>query len=240
MRPPAIFRAFQQDDRPTSYSQGYDGRTIRRQSITSVRYAIAYRKSWVWSTDIDARALALRARVRAHDHTIAIIKHVLRTCCMHCTLSRAFRPRCLSSSLSLSLNMKRGAPSLEGEASSSKQRRTVSYSTFRKWKTELDKDCHWLECDNTATGTVTALKCRICIRFQSAIERRRNYSDRRVIGAESLRNSNIRDHAKTDKHQHAMVLWKKQQATARGLGPSAYSPIARLLSEISDDTMAKL
>ena len=128
MRPPAIFRAFQQDDRPTS---GHDGRTIRRQSITSVRYAIAYRKSWVWSTDIDARALALRARVRAHDHTIAIIMHTLRTCCMHCTLSRAFRLRCLSSSLSLSLslNMKRGAPSLEGEASSSKQKRTVSYST---------------------------------------------------------------------------------------------------------------
>ena len=104
MRPPAIFRAFQQDDRPTSYSQGHDGRTIRRQSITSVRYAIAYRKSWVWSTDIDARALALRARVRAHDHTIAIIMHALCTCCMHCTLSRAFRPRCLSSSLSLSLS----------------------------------------------------------------------------------------------------------------------------------------
>ena len=37
-----------------------------------------------------------------------------------------------------------------------------------------------------------------------------------------------------------MMLWKKQQATARGLGPSAYAPIARLLSEISEDTMAKL
>ena len=125
--------------------------------------------------------------------------------------------------------MKRGAPSLEDGASSSKQRRMVSYSTFRKWQTELDKDCQtvtWLECDKTATGTVTALKCGIRIRFQSAIERRRNYSDRWVIGAESLCTSNIRDHAKTDQHQHAMMLWKKQQATARGLGPSAYAPIA--------------
>ena len=28
MRPSVIFRAFQQDDRPTSYLQGHDGRTI--------------------------------------------------------------------------------------------------------------------------------------------------------------------------------------------------------------------
>ena len=54
----------------------------------------------------------------------------------------------------LSLNMKRGAPSLEDGASSLKQRRTVSYSTIRKWQIELDKDCQtvtWLKCDKTAT-----------------------------------------------------------------------------------------
>ena len=84
------------------------------------------------------------------------------------------------------------------------------------------------------------LKCGICIRFQSAIERRRNYSDKWVVGAESVRTSNIKDHAKTDQHQHAMMLWKKQQATAKGLGPPAYSPLARFLSEIPEDTMAKL
>ena len=74
-------------------------------------------------------------------------------------------------------------------------------------------------------------------------ERRRNYSDKWVIGAESLCTSNIRDHAKTtpDQHQHAtMILWKEQQAAAKGLGPSTYAPIARLLSEVSEDTTAKL
>ena len=126
-------------------------------------------------------ALALRARVRAHDHTIAIITRYAHAACT--VLCHVLSGLAVSLALSLSLNMKRGAPSLEGEASSSKQRRTVSYSTFQKWKTELDKDCQtvtWLECDKTATGTVTALKCGICIRFQSAIERRRNYSDRWV------------------------------------------------------------
>ena len=66
--------------------------------------------------------------------------------------------------------MKRGLPNLEDGASSSKQRRTVSYSTFRKWKTELDKESQTVTCEKTATGTVTVLKCGICIRFQSAIE----------------------------------------------------------------------
>ena len=87
---------------------------------------------------------------------------------------------------------------------------------------------------------VTALKCGICIRFQSAIERRQSYSDKWVVGAKSLCTSNIRDHAKTDQKQHAMMLWKKQQAAVKGLGPYSYVPIARLLSEISEDTMAKL
>ena len=87
---------------------------------------------------------------------------------------------------------------------------------------------------------VTALKCGICIQFQSAIERWWNYNDRWVIRAESLCTSNVRDHAKTDQYQHAMMLWKKQQATARGQRPSAYSPFARLTSDISEDTMAKL
>ena len=174
----------------------------------------------------------MRVRVRtrsgeARRLACASVDHALCTC-LH-DWATCFQPRSSKLTQQLSPNMKRGAPTLEDGASSLKQRRTISYSTFRKWQTELDKDCQtvtWLECDKTATGTVTALKCGICIRFQSAIERRRNYSDRWVIGAESLRTSNIRDHAKTDQHQHAMMLWKKQQATARGLGPSAYSPIA--------------
>ena len=82
--------------------------------------------------------------------------------------------------------MKSGLPSLEDSASSSKQRRMVSYSTFRKWQTELNKESQtvtWPQREKTATGMVTALKCGICIRFQSAIERRRNYSDKWVVGA---------------------------------------------------------
>ena len=116
---------------------------------------------------------------------------------------------------------------------------TVRFENGKQNSTRRAKQLGGLN-EKTATGTVTVLKCGICIQFQSAIERRRNFSDKWVVGAGSLRTSNIEDHAKTDQHQHAMMLWKKQQATAKGLGPPAYSPIERLLSDISEDTTTKL
>ena len=69
---------------------------------------------------------------------------------------------------SRSLIMKRGLSCPEDGASSSKQRQTVSYSTFQKWQAELYKDSQtitWFECDKTATGTITALKCGTAFDF---------------------------------------------------------------------------
>ena len=53
---------------------------------------------------------------------------------------------------------------------------------------------------------------------------RRNYSDKWVMGADSVRSSNINDHARTDQHAHAMLLLKKEHAVSAGLGPSSYAP----------------
>ena len=62
-----------------------------------------------------------------------------------------------------------------------------------------------------AGGTmVSKLKCGVCVKFQSVIERRRNYYDKWITGVDSVRTSNIRDHAKTDQHKHAMMLLKKE------------------------------
>ena len=140
------------------------------------------------------------------------------------------------------LTMKRNHPD-PGSGASDPKRRMVSYSTFQKWQTELDKDCKtisWLECDKSSTGMVTKLKCGVCIKFQSSIERRRNYSDKWITGADSLCTSNIRDHAKTDQDKHAMMLLKKEQAVSKGQGLSSYAPIARVLHELPEDAMAKL
>ncbi len=111
----------------------------------------------------------------------------------------------------------------------------------------IDKECctvSWLECETSGAGgkkTATKLKCTVCIKFKNKIPGRRNYSDKWVVfRAESVRTSNIKDHAHTDQHQHAMTLLTKEQAEARGQGPASYAPIARALHQLLEDAMAKL
>ena len=47
---------------------------------------------------------------------------------------------------------------------------------------------------------------------------RRNFSDRWIGGADSVRTSDVKDHAQSDQHTHAMLLLKKEQRRAAGLG----------------------
>ena len=65
---------------------------------------------------------------------------------------------------------------------------------------------------------VAKLRCKVCLKFKAKITGRRNYSDKWVMGADSFRSSNIKDHA------HAMLLLKKEHAVSAGLGPSSYAP----------------
>ena len=104
----------------------------------------------------------------------------------------------------------------------------------------MDKDCNtlsWLECETSGTTgkkTVEKLMCKVCIQFESKIARRRNYSDKWISGASSVRTSNIRDHSKSDQHAHAMTLLKQSQARSKGLDASTYAPIAKALHQISE------
>lgn len=129
------------------------------------------------------------------------------------------------------------------------KKRMVSYDTFLKWRTDLDKECQtvsWLDCetDTKPKGpkgkTVTKLKCKVCSKFRAKIISRRNFSNRWIAGAESVRMSNIKDHAHSDQHAHAMLLLKKEHAGAKGLGVAAYAPIAQLLQGLPDDEKARL
>ena len=74
---------------------------------------------------------------------------------------------------------------------------------------------------------VTKLLCSVCKKFRARIEHRRNFSERWIIGADSVRTSNIRDHSRADQHVHAMMLLKKEHASSSGASCS-YSPIAQL------------
>ena len=69
---------------------------------------------------------------------------------------------------------------------------------------------------------------------------RRNFSDKWICGADSVRTSNVRDHACNDMHTHAMSLLKKQRAEASGLGPAAYAPIAKAFSNLPVEERERL
>ena len=109
------------------------------------------------------------------------------------------------------------------------KKRKVTFNTFKKWKTEMDKECQtltWLDCDSELVGTnriVKKLRCVVCTKYKERIWSRQNYSDRWLVGAESVRNRNIRDHAVSDQHIHAMNLLK-------GNTSCSYAPIAQALA----------
>ena len=153
MRPSVIFRAFQQDDRPTNYLQRHDGQTIRYSVTTQTKLRVIV-KSWVWSKCVTRN----RAIVQA---CLCVIAHYMK------------ETRALDQFTQLFSAMKRRLPSFEDGASSSKQENDqLQYILKDQWPTELDKESQTItECEKAATGTVTALKCGLCIRFQSMIER---------------------------------------------------------------------
>ena len=105
---------------------------------------------------------------------------------MHLAIARAVMKRALSSS---------------AEASTSDaKKRTVTYATYQKWKSELDRDCQivsWLDCESKVVvgkRIVSKLRCSTCAKFKVKIASRRNFSNRWIVGADSVHTSNIRDH----------------------------------------------
>ena len=115
------------------------------------------------------------------------------------------------------------------------KKRRVEYATFQKWRLELDREhqtMSWLDCVSEKDSTkkiVAKLKCRVCTEFVDKIRCRKNFSQKWIVGADSVRISNVRDHARNDQHTHAMSLLKKQQSQSAGLGPCPMLPLLRHL-----------
>ena len=126
------------------------------------------------------------------------------------------------------------------------KRRRVKYDTYKKWVMDFDKDCQtvaWLDCEteiDAGVKVVTSLKCRLCSKYRDSITGRRNFSEKWINGADSVRTTNVRDHAKSDQHMHAMNLHRRELVRAKGLGPASYSPIAQALCTLTDDERKKL
>ena len=137
--------------------------------------------------------------------------------------------------------MKR-AQSCNRSGASQEKKRKVSYATFEKWRRDFDREfktVSWLECESAVEGgtkVVRKLKCSVCGKFRSSIIHKRNFSDRWITsGADSIRTSNIRDHATSEQHSHAMSLLSKEQAAAMGQSIVANAPIVVALNTMSAD-----
>lgn len=119
------------------------------------------------------------------------------------------------------------------------KKRKVTINTVQKWKTENDKALNtsiWLIYDKLDRDHVEALKCSVCIRFKDKLHGCRNYNKAFVEGSRNLRASSFKDHAATDMHKRAMILFHKSRST----DITEYSAIAKALSTIDPDTECKL
>ena len=142
--------------------------------------------------------------------------------------------------------MKRATASGSAEDAPDPKKRKVMYSTYQKWRRDFDRDCHtvpWLGCETEMAGGkrwVKRLNCTICTKYKERIMGRRNYSERWITGADSLCTSNIRDHAHSDQHQHAMSVLQREKAAVRGESISSFAPIAAALNTLRDEEREKL
>ena len=121
------------------------------------------------------------------------------------------------------------------------KKRIIAHSTFEKWKRHFDcefKTVTWLACESTVEGgakVVTKLKCTVCSRFHSSILYMRNFSDKWITGVDSIRTSNIWDHATSEQHSHAMTMLSREQATASGHSVMADGPIVVAFNSMSNE-----
>ena len=107
----------------------------------------------------------------------------------------------------------------------------------REYKTLawLDSDTSW----ENGEKVVEKLKCKVC-KYKERIVCKKNFSGKWIEGAESVRTTNVVDHAKSDKHLHAMRLLQLEEAQSRGRDTTTLMPIVQSLSMISEEEQQKL
>ena len=114
------------------------------------------------------------------------------------------------------------------------KRRIIQRRTVEKWITENDRELNttlWLKFDMADREHVATLKCSVCCQFRNKLEAMRNFRPAFIRGSPNIRISSVKDHAASDMHAHAMLLFKKQQSS----NVVEYSPIARSFAQASMD-----
>ena len=119
----------------------------------------------------------------------------------------------------------------------------VDHATFQKWQRDLNREYQtmsWLDCSCDREGDkkpVNKLSCKVCSEFVDRMRGMKNFSDKWIVGADSIRVSNVQEHAQNKQHKHAMSFLRKRSATSAGLDPLASSafPIVRAFVTLSDE-----
>ena len=94
--------------------------------------------------------------------------------------------------------------SSDDDGSSFAEHRKVKLGTFQKWL--MDNNCEyktltWLDSDTSwENGYKVAekLKCKVCKKYKERIICKKNFSGKWIEGADSVRMTNLVDHAKSD------------------------------------------
>ncbi|CAB3993296.1 zinc finger 862-like [Paramuricea clavata] len=133
----------------------------------------------------------------------------------------------------------------EGTPCSKKSR--VKPETVKNWVTRFDKEFQtfsWLDYSTEkekGINVVTQLKCKICKKYRKRITGCRNFSDKWVVGASSVKTSSVREHAMSDQHVHAMNVQNKEFARSEGksLVPRE-APIIQALENLSNEEQERM
>ena len=123
------------------------------------------------------------------------------------------------------------------------KRRKDFHATYPIWECNFDRECStmsWLDCETHVSAWkkfVAKLWCSIYKKYKERIAGRRNFSECWIVGADSVRMSNIQDHLHADQYIHAMPLLKKELTKAGNSACCSYSsPLDDLLLIAMDET----
>ena len=121
--------------------------------------------------------------------------------------------------------------SSEGLGIESSKRRKVKSATVDKWILDYDKTLStstWMQYERSDRSHVSKIFCSICKRYEDRIKGSRNFNRAFIDGSANLRTSSFRDHAKSDMHERAMSLLKKEQSSSI----TEYSPLFRSFAKM--------
>jgi hypothetical protein len=78
----------------------------------------------------------------------------------------------------------------------------------------------WLDCDTKNEQgkiVVICLKCVICTKYKEVLKTWRHFSNNCIDGAKTMKTSNIRDHASSNQHNHAMAAFNHRLYSKKAL-----------------------